>query len=111
MQKNLSTEAVEEQKEYGIYSVESLNLLSIARKSAHKLRLTDAALVILKRNINGEQGLWTVKRLKVCCLAPTCIDAMTTGTKRGMEVFIPRIKLVGHSVCLVQDSFRCKWHF
>jgi ATP-dependent DNA helicase PIF1 len=56
--------------------------------------------IILNRNLNGEEDLCNGRRLKVCRLAPNCIDTMImTGNQRGKRFFLPRITL-SHDSCL-----------
>ena len=77
-----------------LYPAEFLNSLSFSGLPAHKLRLRVGAIVMLLRNLNGQQGLCNGTRLQVCRMMHNCIDAMIlNGSHMGNRVILPKLEL------------------
>ena len=91
----------ENEEEARNYPLEFLHSCTPNGMPCHLISLKAGAVIILLRSIDSRRGLCNGTRLKVLNLKPNVIFAeILTGPRKGLKVFIPRIRLAPSDVNL-----------
>ena len=89
-----SIDTVSDDDNQALFPPEYLNTINISGLPRHSLKLKLGCPIMLLRNLNPSKGLANGTRLVVTGLLSRLIKAkILTGSHRGQEVHIPRIKL------------------